>query len=225
MLKHLLSGALIAGVASGLIAAALQFAFVIPLVLEGELFETGARVHFGAGTPQSPAGAPGLGGDWSRHLMTVAFDVVSYSAYALILTGLMALAQRGGHQVDARRGAIWGLMGFVAVQLAPAVGLPPELPGTIAPEVGPRQLWWSLTILATAGALWLIAFVPHWWALALGGVLILLPHVIGAPHLETYFGVAAPELAASFAVRSLAFAAVGWTLLGSIAGHFARQAA
>lgn len=218
MLKNLLTGALVAGVAAGLVSAALQFSFVIPLILEGELYETGARIHFGAGSPQSPAGTPGLGTDWGRHLMTVTFDVISYTAYALILTGLMALAMRQGHAVGARRGAVWGLAGFLAVQLAPAVGLPPELPGTIAGEVGPRQAWWSFAILSTAGALWLFAFVPKVWAVAVGVVLVLLPHIIGAPHLDTYFGVAAPELAAEFATRSLGFAAIGWTVLGTIAG-------
>ncbi len=223
MLKKLLTGALIAGVASGVIAAALQFAFVIPYILEGELYETGARVHFGAGSPQSPSGAPGLGNDWSRHLMTVTFDVVSYTAYALILSGFMALAIRQGHKVDARRGIVWGVAGFVAVQLAPAIGLPPELPGTIAPEVLPRQIWWSGTIVVTALALWLIAFVPQVWAIGAAIVLLLVPHVIGAPHLDTYYGVAAPELAAHFATRSLGFAAVGWVVLGTIAGHFVGQ--
>lgn len=220
MLKHLLTGALIAGAAAGLIAAALQFAFVIPLVLEGELYETGARVHFGASSPQSPAGAPGLGTDWGRHLMTVAFDVVSYTAYGLILTGLMAVAALRGHTVDARTGAVWGMAGFVAVQLAPAIGLPPELPGTIAAEVLPRQIWWSGTILATAAGLWLLAFGKGWGALGAGIVLLLAPHIIGAPHLDTYFGVAAPELAAEFAARSLGFAAAGWVILGALAGHF-----
>jgi predicted cobalt transporter CbtA len=49
-------------------------------------------------------------------------------------------------------------------------------------------------------------------------ILVLAPHVIGAPHLDTYFGVAAPELAAEFATRSLGFAAMGWVVLGTIAG-------
>lgn len=218
MLKNLLTGAFIAGVASGLIAAALQFAFVIPLILEGELYETGARLHFGVDSPQSPSATPPLGNDWARHLMTVTFDVVSYTAYALILSGLMALAQGRGFVVDARRGAVWGLAGFLAVQLAPAVGLPPELPGTIAAEVGPRQIWWSGTILATGVALWLIAFHRGVWVLPLSAALILAPHVIGAPHLDTYYGVAAPELAAAFATRSLGFAALGWVVLGTIAG-------
>ncbi len=46
MNQKLLTSAVFAGVAAGLIAALLQFVFVIPALLEGELFETGARVHW-----------------------------------------------------------------------------------------------------------------------------------------------------------------------------------
>ena len=48
MAKNLFVSAICAGIAAGLLASVLQFTFVIPLLLEGELYETGARVHFGA---------------------------------------------------------------------------------------------------------------------------------------------------------------------------------
>lgn len=221
MAKNMLASALFAGVAAGILAAALQFAFVIPLILEGELFETGARIHFAAsGSPQSDAGAPGLGADWGRHLMTVTFSVISFTAYALILVALMAFAAMRGHAVTARQGLIWGVAGFTAVQLAPALGLPPELPGTSGPEIGPRQLWWSITVLATVGGLGLVAFGRGALPVLLGAVLILAPHVWGAPHLDTYFGVAPPELSAHFATRSLGVAAAGWVLLGFFTAFF-----
>lgn len=221
MTRHLLTSALFAGLVTGLISAALQFAFVIPLVLEGELYETGARIHFPLdGSPQSPAGAPGLGSDWFRHLMTVTFDVVTYTGYALILVALMALANRSGHKVTPRQGLVWGLAGFAAVQLAPALGLPPELPGTITPEVVPRQIWWAATILATASGLGLIAFGRASLAPLAGVALILAPQIVGAPHLDTYFGVAPPELASQFVTLSLGAAAAGWTLLGFFSAWF-----
>ena len=46
MLKNMLSSALIAGVAAGLIAALLQFVFVQPVLLHAELYEGGELVHF-----------------------------------------------------------------------------------------------------------------------------------------------------------------------------------
>lgn len=220
MTQKLLTSALLGGVIAGLCAAALQFVFVIPALLEGELFETGARVHFASdGSPQSDRGAPGLGSEWGRHSMTVAFNLVTYVGYGLVLAALMAFAATRGVATTAKSGLIWGICGFIAVQLAPAIGLPPELPGTPAAEVGPRQIWWFSTIVATAIGLGLIAFGRS-WLLLLGIVLCLVPHLIGAPHLDAYFGVSPPELSAEFVTLSLGTAAAGWACLGFAVAWF-----
>ncbi|HBZ44776.1 MAG TPA: hypothetical protein DEO85_12110 [Maritimibacter sp.] len=225
MLKNLASSAVLAGVLTCLIASALQFAFVIPLVLEGELYETGARIHFPVdGSPQSDAGAPALGTDWGRHMMTVGFNFVSFTAYGMILVAAMAFAALKGVELTPRKGLLWGMAGFIVVQLAPALGLPPELPGTIGAEILPRQIWWAGTILASAVGLGLIAFGQGALLAVVGALLMLLPHAIGAPHLDTYFGVSAPELSAEFATRSLGVAAAGWVLLGFFSALFYTRA-
>jgi cobalt transporter subunit CbtA len=214
MTKNLFVSAICAGIAAGLLASALQLTFVIPVLLEGELYETGARVHFGTdGSPQSDRGTPPLAGDWLRHSMTVAFNIVTYTGYGLLLAAMISFASLKGITTTAKQGLIWGLCGYIAVQLAPAISLPPELPGTIAAEVGQRQLWWISTILASAAGLGLIAFGHSYLPLA-GVVLMAIPHLLGAPHLDTFFGVAPPELAAEFATLSLGAAAAGWVLLG-----------
>ena len=216
MVKNLFVSAICAGIAAGLLASVLQFTFVIPVLLEGELYETGARVHFSTdGSPQSDRGAPSLGGDWTRHSMTVAFNIVTYTGYGLLLAALISFASLKGTTTSARQGLIWGLCGYIAVQLAPAIGLPPELPGTIAAEVGQRQLWWISTILASATGLGLIAFGRSYLPLA-GVILIAIPQLLGAPHLDIFFGVAPPELAAEFATLSLGAAAAGWVMLGYV---------
>jgi cobalt transporter subunit CbtA len=224
MTKNLFTSALFAGLAAGLVAALLQFWLVIPLLLEGELYEIGVRVHFAAGLDapvQSPAGpAEGLVQDKTRHLMTAGFSVVAYTAFALLLVAGIALAEKYGHDVSARKGIIWGLCGFITLQLAPAIGLPPELPGTIAAEVGLRQAWWIGTVISTAVGLGLIAFGPTLWFAVIGAFLLALPHSIGAPQLDTYFGIAPPELSAHFVTRSLGVSAVSWAILGSVVGYF-----
>ena len=156
-----------------------------------------------------------MGGDWTRHSMTVAFNIVTYTGYGLLLAALISFAALKGITTSARQGLIWGLCGFIAVQLAPAIGLPPELPGTIAAEVGQRQLWWISTILASATGLSLIAFGRNYLPLA-GAILIAIPQLLGAPHLDMFFGVAPPELAAEFATLSLGAAAAGWVMLGYV---------
>ncbi|WP_270731994.1 CbtA family protein [Shimia sp. Alg240-R146] len=225
MTKNLLSSAVFAGLIAGLIAALLQFVFVIPLLLEGELYESGSRLHFHAdGTPQSDRGAPGLGGEWGRHLVTIGFNLVTYTGYGLLMVAAMGLARdHRGTAITAQNGIIWGLAGFIAVQLAPAVGLPPELPGTPAAELAPRQVWWIGTILATMVGLALIAFGRGMVMHLLGLIVILAPQLIGAPHLDTFWGVAPPELSAEFVTQSLGFAAVGWVTLGYFCAFFMAQ--
>lgn len=219
MSQKLLTSAVFAGVAAGLIAALLQFWLVIPSLLEAELYETGERLHFSAvGSPQSPRGAPPLGDDWQRHFMSIGFNLVTYVGFAFLLLAAMVYAEwKGLSQISARTGLIWGIAGFFIVQMAPAVGLPPGLPGTIGPDVGARQAWWLGTIASTGIGLWLIAFMPGVSALV-GLVFVAVPHLIGAPQLDTYWGVAPPELAAQFAARSLGVAAAGWAALGGFAG-------
>ena len=220
MTKNLLTSAVLAGVAAGLIAAMLQFTFVIPHLLEGELYETGERIHFATdGSTQSERAQPPLGSDFARHGMTVAFNMITYTGYGQILLALMVFANGKGHAITPRIGLIWGVAGFVAVQLAPGIGQPPVLPGAIGSEVGPRQAWWAMTIIVTAIALALIAFGKGWVAL-LSVPLLLAPHVIGAPYLDTYFGVAPPELSARFAMLSLGSALAGWSCLGFLCAWF-----
>ena len=54
MIQRMLTSALLAGFAAGLLAALLHFAFVQKLILLGEQYETGALVHFGG--VAAPAG-------------------------------------------------------------------------------------------------------------------------------------------------------------------------
>lgn len=217
MFKNVLTSAVFAGVAVGFIAAALQFWLVTPLLLEGELYESGARVHFATdASTQSVAGSPPRFEDPMRHAMTVGFNMITFTGFSLLMVVGFALSERGGNTITARQGLVWGLAGFIAMQLAPAIGLAPELPGMVAAEVAARQIWWISTVLATICGLALIAFAPMMGALA-GVALVALPHIVGAPHLDTYFGVAPPELSAHFVTASLGSSAVAWTLLGFFA--------
>jgi cobalt transporter subunit CbtA len=218
MIRQIGASALFAGLAAGVLAALLQFWFVVPLLMEAELYEAGARAHFTDGYIGSDAGAPPLGDALARHAGTLAMNVVAWIGFGLVMAAGFALAHRQGVRIDARRGLVWGLAGFAALALAPSFGLPPELPGTIAAEVSVRQAWWGFCVIATAAGLALMAFGrgPAW--LVAGAALLAAPHVIGAPHLDRYFGTAAPELAALFSTRALGVSAAAWALLGVMGG-------
>ena len=225
MLKRLLVSALFAGFATGLIAAALLQVFVTPVLLEAELYETGELVHFGGsgGTAlehdhDSHEHAEGEGGD--RALLSLGAAISTNIGYALILVAAMAFAERSGHSISARVGILWGFAGFVAVQLMPAFGHPPELPGNAAADLQGRQMWWALTVLASSLGLACIAFGKNWAIWAAGIVALALPHLIGAPHPEVLTGPTPPEIAGLFAGRSLGVGLMVWVTLGCLAGYF-----
>lgn len=241
MFRRIFGAALGAGIAVGLVIAAIQHIALVPLIDQAEVYEEGARAHQHArlwqGT-QDPLPAvayvaetvsetiplahnrdDGLdeSSQWRAVLTWIATTLTSVG-FSFLLAGLFAVS---GRNIDAREGLLWGLAGFVAVTLAPALGLLPELPGSVAADLALRQVWWIGTVLGTMAGLGLIVFVPTGWAIAMGVGLLVAPHVIGAPHHEGT-GVAPPELAALFAARSLGINAIFWILLGLCTGTLYR---
>lgn len=200
--RTLLSG-LLAGLMAGLVLTVFYLAKTQHLILEAEVFEHSTAV---GGHEDAPL---------ARTLYTLMFNLLTGAAFGLILSAVLTLR---GQPVGLHRGLIWGAAGFVAFSLAPAFGLPPELPGSLSVRLEARQLWWLLTALDTAAGIGLLAFARH-WSVRLGGVvLILLPHIIGAPHPLSPGGTAPPELAAEFVAVSLGANAVFWLVLGASAG-------
>jgi cobalt transporter subunit CbtA len=209
--------ALIAGFGAGLLAAVLQFAFVQPILLHAELFETGSLTHFGNGP--SAAMMPHEGGmDPTRDGLSIIFSALIYCGYAFVLLSVMALAEERGQPITPRLGLVWGIAGFIAVQMAPAFGLAPELPGMSAADVTARQIWWFATVAATGTGLWMVAFGRNWtfWGAAI--ILIAAPHIIGAPMSDMLTGPAPPELGSEFAARALGTGLAAWTALGVLLG-------
>lgn len=243
MFQKMLTSALGAGCAAWLLAALLHFAFVQEYILLGETYETGVAVHFAGVAPQTAddghshdegeaahshqaaetAETAEAGHDEtsasSRNIWTVVFFGLVYVAYALVLVAGFGLARTYGKIITKREGLLWGIAGFVAFHLAPAMGLAPELPGTMAADLGARQVWWWGTVAATATGLGLLGYGRGIATAALAVVLLAAPHVIGAPELEGFSGVAPPEVAAAFSARVLGVALAVWALMGWVAGY------
>jgi len=155
-----------------------------------------------------------------REALVVIFNIAIYAGYGLILAAGMVAAEGAGASLTWRSGMIWGIAGFVALHLAPAFSLAPEVPGVAAADVNARQIWWFSTVAVTALAMWLIAFGRARPLLAAAVVLILAPHIIGAPEAGPPQGPVPPEVAALFAARALGMGLAVWVVLGALAGFF-----
>jgi cobalt transporter subunit CbtA len=221
MFARIGTSALFAGFAVGLIAALLHLTLTQPVLLNAELYETGAKVHFGAEGSLAEGSEEAL--DVMRTFWSFVFTSLMYTGYALIMVALMAYANQRGIAVTVRQGLLWGLAGFITIRLAPSMGLPPEVPGVAAAELGIRQAWWFFTVGATGIALALIAFGRDWKAWGGAIVLLALPHIIGAPHPVMFKGTAPPELGGLFVGRSMGVGLAAWVLLGLFCAYFWQQ--
>ena len=215
--------ALGAGALAGVLVFAAHMMTTSPLIRHAEVYENASAHSHGSTAAASDitSNAELAGEGWERGAYTLLADMLTSIGFAFALVGAIALR---GREIDWRRGLIWGLCGFAAFSVAPALGLAPELPGMHAADLQNRQVWWLGTAAATAGGLALIFLAERRALKVLGAVLIVLPHVIGAPagHELRPGGVPA-ELAAEFAVATLVVSGLFWLLLGGLTGHFYRR--
>jgi cobalt transporter subunit CbtA len=231
MIGRVILAALLAGIAAGLFYGAVQHVRLTPLILEAEKYENAGDGHahdhaaiVTTTTTQAttPASEPAPNEEtWvprdgaERTLFTFLAGIVAGAGFAAILAGVSLLS---GVRITPRNGLLWGLAGFLAVHLAPAAGLAPELPGMPAADLAARQVWWVGTIIATAVAIWLFTQRNEMWAKVAAVILVALPHIIGAPQPPTYESGVPAGLSAEFAANTLAAAALLWLAIGGFLG-------
>ncbi|MBI3711327.1 MAG: CbtA family protein [Proteobacteria bacterium] len=233
MLHRILLIAVLAGAAAGLVATGVQATRLWPLILEAEKYEHAAAPPAAPALADATAPAAHAHPAWEpedgieRISYTVLFNLLTGIGFALLLNGAMTLRATAGaaSRTNAGSGALWGLAGFACFALAPAFGLPPLLPGSESAALLDRQLWWAATAVATAGGLGLIAFAPARLVKLLGALVLVAPHVVGAPRLDEAGGAVPASLAAEFAVTSLVAAALFWLVLGALSGWLQRRLA
>lgn len=238
MIVRYLLAALVAGLIAGALQTVVQHAKVVPLILEAEKYEGGAPAahqHMSGlqfsivtdaqaqtateTTPASTAAAEeeeaGILFGVGRTAGTLMANLVAGAGFALLL---MAAAVFTGCSLTVANGALWGAAAWLTFHLMPSVGLPPELPGFPAAELFDRQVWWGGTVVATAVALYLIILRKEPVAKAAGVVLMLVPHVIGAPQPTDITSNVPAILAAEFAVATLSAGLLFWIVLGLVMG-------
>lgn len=217
MFGRILMAALLGGLIGGLVLTAIQSVKVVPLILEAETYEGAAHEQGaeGDGHAHDHGSSAPLGG-MERFSFTLATNILSGVGFALLLTAAFALRGR----VDWRQGILWGLAGYAIFSLAPALGLPPELPGMASAELVAKQIWWIVAVAGTAAGLALAIFIAHPVMRIAGAVLIAAPHIIGAPrHEAAAHGAVPAELAAAFVSATLVANLLFWLVMGGASAY------
>ncbi|UIK05338.1 CbtA family protein [Neorhizobium galegae] len=225
LFRNIVFTAVIAGLLSGLLLTVMQSFSTVPLILQAEVFENAAPEagHSHDAAPAAPgaaahhheeeAWAPADG--FERFIYTLAADMLSAIGFALVL---VAASEAFGGFKGWRGGLMFGIAGFLAVILAPGLGLPPELPGMPAAELGPRQIWWVSTAVCTAIGLGLLAYTRSAVFAALAVVLLIAPHLVGAPLPPSHETAVPMDLHTRFVNAVYATNLVFWAVLGALAG-------
>ena len=206
MFRATLRAATLAGIVAGVLLTALQAWGVAPLIRDAE------RIEQAAGHEEAhDAWQPGT--DTTRLAATVVANVVLATGFALMLAGVMALRGARGW----RAGIAWGVAGYAVVFVAPSLGLPPSLPGVAEAPLSARTAWWLLAVACSAGGLALIVF-GRGALRALGVLLLVVPHALGAPQPAVHDPQATSDLARAFVRNAYLANAALWLVLGAIVG-------
>jgi cobalt transporter subunit CbtA len=197
MFRSLVLGACLIGAILGITMTALQAVGVTPILLAAEQYEVGDDPH-----PTAIDGSHEQGGQAGHHhddiawapadgaerlVYTAVSNVGAGIGFAAILLVLMnQLSQRGRLRLTPVRGLLVGALCYLAVFVAPSLGLPPEIPGASAAALEARQLWWLATVASAAAGLGLLALAPGWtrW---LGLPLLLAPYTWVPTHQGPLF--------------------------------------
>ncbi|UCI33937.1 CbtA family protein [Mesorhizobium sp. B4-1-4] len=238
--------AAIAGLVAGVVLACMQAYATVPLILKAEVYEQAGGGHHhdhaasaaadtNAMSPAAPAGngmssaAPGpepaaVAAEDEGWAPADGFERFGFSVLANIVTGigfalvLVAVSEFAGGIGNWRQGVFWGLAGFAVFTLAPGLGLPPELPAMPAADLIQRQIWWVATVVATAIGLGLIAFRRSLPLTILAVLLIVAPHIVGAPQPDSFETPIPEGLHHQFVVAVTLTNLVFWLVLGAVVG-------
>ena len=243
MFTRVFFAAILAGIAAGLVLATLQHFRTTPLIIAAESFEgKSAHQHSPVKTPPAhrepghnhatdhnepqPTTKATTGHDhdpnaWApkdgfeRTFYSALSDVMIAIGFAFLLAAASLLT---GVAITPLNGALWGLTAFAIFTLAPAAGLPPELPGMPAADLVSRQIWWWLCVISGAIGVGLIALKPKPLFILIAVAFIAAPHLIGAPQPVSHESAVPAHMIQSYVANALFILAITWVVVGTALG-------
>jgi cobalt transporter subunit CbtA len=224
MLGKIILSTLIAGLLAGLVMAGLQYVRLTPLIQAAEIYESPETEAIAEANKPCVETMPGMkmcnddgrpswkpDNGWQRTLLTTTASLLTGAGFAILMVGVSMLTNIA---ITKQNGMIWGICGFIAVSLAPSIGLPPELPGMPAADLHSRQIWWIGTILATGLAIYMwIKARDYWWQIC-AIIIAVIPQFFAPISTSKTEGNLPASLASEFAANSLAANLIMWLAIG-----------
>ena len=233
LFRRIIFSAVCLGLLTGLLMSLFQYFGVTPIIIAAEQYEVqvpagghGGHSHGGQHQAVQPPAEWEPADGVERNVYTVISNVLAAIGFSALLLALMAQFQSQGITLlNPAKGVLWGLAGFAIMFVVPSLGMPPEIPGLEAAAIEHRQSWWLLAVLSAAIALALICYAPVLFKV-LGAGLLVLPHVIGAPHPEgSPFNHPDPQIIEAlsalhqqFIIASALSSLLFWLVLGAACG-------
>ncbi|WP_347987751.1 CbtA family protein [Methylomonas sp. AM2-LC] len=205
--RKLVAASLLIGLLAGLFLSLLQHYQIQPLILAAERFETPITDHAHDWQPED--GAQRIG-------FTILFNCLTGFGFALLISS--AMYWKNDYRYS--QAVLWTIAGYLVFFGAPALGLPPELPGTDSAELQSRQAWWLFTSIATSIGLYGLFFGKNLWLQLASVTLMAAPHLVGAPHPDIMQSSAPEALQQRFVWMSVITNGLFWLALGVFSGWY-----
>ncbi|GAC1532092.1 MAG: CbtA family protein [Ramlibacter sp.] len=187
---RLIWSALVAALIVGSVQFGIEQWRAVPILRAAEVFES-HKVE--SAEPEHAHGDPGLAVDDEvpfRAAWTWIANVLHGFSMALLMFAVMGwwVWRRGGAVAPSRLALTVAAAGLLSLDVWPTLGLPADLPGMDAADLGARQVWWLLAAASAALACALLAGIatrrlPSRWRWLAALLLLALPFIIGAPQL------------------------------------------
>lgn len=232
MFRNMIFSAVIAGVLAGLLLSAVQRLQVVPIIFEAEAYEMAEETVAATSTDghshshshshsheaaEEEGWAPEDGKERTNY--TVLANILAGIGFSLLLAAAIMFKNRSG----LKNGLLWGLGGYVAFFVAPSLGLLPEIPGTVTADLASRQIWWGATVMATIAGLGVLVFSEGVLMKGIGVILLVVPHLVGAPHPAEHSSLAPESLTHAFVQATAVANGVFWVVLGGLTGLFLQK--
>lgn len=222
MIYRVFKTVFLSGLLAGILISGVQMLKVVPLIYYAENLGVNLSDQINVPVKTENLKLDPSEDEWmpedgfERSFYTSISNVITGFAFSLMLVSVFLFRDK---PVTFRSGILWGAAGFFVFSIAPSLGLPPELPGKTAAALEDRQLWWLFTVIFSALGIALLTESKSVSPKILGLILLILPHIIGAPNPDVFETIIPKELASEFVFVSLLTSGFFWIIVGVLSAY------